>query len=272
MNKGFTLVELLGVMIILTVLSLIITPVVITLIDEAEVGAELRSAELYINAVEHDLASSKLDGINVEDGEYFIMEDGNLCLGNLSNNICDANTFKINATGSRPKGGYIDVESKVVVGTILIYEEKNIIMEEKGIYSYIDVPTYTQNDTTYPWIISNKHYKSSNHNHNTTSNLTFEFELEKTAQLSFEWAVSGESCCDYIYYTIKKDGTTLSGTGTSTAIKDSGNGTSESSLVYKTVTKTLEPGTYQLIFTYRKDGSVHKGTDTGYVKNLVIKY
>ena len=134
------------------------------------------------------------------------------------------------------------------------------------------IPTVT-NDTTYPWTSSNGLYKSSNQGKNsTTTNLKFSFTAPTDdTYLSFDWSVSSESASyDYLYYTITKDGTTLSDTGTSTKIGGTTLGTTESALTYKNVSKKLDKGTYELTFTYRKDSSSAKGTDTGYIKNIKI--
>ena len=133
-------------------------------------------------------------------------------------------------------------------------------------------PTVT-NDTTYPWTGSDGLYKSSNQGQNsTTTNLKFSFTAPTDdTYLLFDWSVSSESAnYDYLYYTIKKDGTTLSDTGTSTKIGGTDLGTEESTLTYKNIQRKLDKGTYELTFTYRKDSSGAKGTDTGYVKNIKI--
>lgn len=52
MNKGFTLVELLAVIVILAIIALIATPIVINVISEAQDGADARSVEGYVKAYE----------------------------------------------------------------------------------------------------------------------------------------------------------------------------------------------------------------------------
>ena len=158
--------------------------------------------------------------------------------------------------------------------------------EREGVYKYNDIyttnttmtggtnisPTIT-NDTTYPWTETDGLYKSSTQNKNsTTTNLKFSFTAPTNdTYLSFDWSVSSESASyDYLYYTITKDGTTLSGTGTSTKIGGTTLGTTESALTYKNVSKKLDAGTYEITFTYRKDNGGARGTDTGYIKNLKI--
>lgn len=106
-----------------------------------------------------------------------------------------------------------------------------------------------------------------------------EFTLTSADTLTFEWAVSCETYQtvnsstygDYLYYTITKDGTILSGTGTDTKITGNANITNEADLTYTTVTKALEPGTYKITFTYR--GIDHltdapTGLSKGFVKNI----
>ena len=133
-------------------------------------------------------------------------------------------------------------------------------------------PTVT-NDTTYSWTESDGLYKSSTQGKNsTTTNLKFSFTAPtNNTYLSFDWSVSSESAnYDYLYYTITKDGTALSDTGTSTKIGGTSLGTTESALTYNNVSKKLDKGTYELTFTYTKDSSAASGTDTGYVKNIKI--
>ena len=133
-------------------------------------------------------------------------------------------------------------------------------------------PTLT-NDTRYPWTVSDGLYKSSNQGKNsTTTNLKFSFTAPTDeTYLSFDWSVSSEGASnDYLYYTITKDGTTLSDTGTSTKIGGTTLGTTESALTYKNVSRKLNKGEYELTFTYTKDIFDENGTDTGYVKNIKV--
>ena len=51
-KKGFTLIELLAVIVILAIIALIATPIVMNVIDKAQDGANARSVEGYMKAVE----------------------------------------------------------------------------------------------------------------------------------------------------------------------------------------------------------------------------
>lgn len=66
MNKGFTLVELLAVIVILAIIALIATPIVINVINEAQEGANARSVEGYMKAYESAYYQAKLKDPNVD--------------------------------------------------------------------------------------------------------------------------------------------------------------------------------------------------------------
>ena len=93
------------------------------------------------------------------------------------------------------------------------------------------------------------------------------FTLLEKSNLEFDWSVSSESVSyDYLNYTIKNaNGVSIS---TGTAIGGEGYGSSYESLSFMHKSIELEAGTYTIEFYYRKDGSVDKGLDKGFVKNL----
>lgn len=64
-KKGFTLVELSAVLVIISVLALIVTPLVISLVNGAKLLANMRSVEAYGKAIETALSAYQLDN-----GEY----------------------------------------------------------------------------------------------------------------------------------------------------------------------------------------------------------
>ena len=168
------------------------------------------------------------------------------------------------------RSGGIPIASETSEGTYKYNDIYNKITTMTG--GTTITPTVT-NDTTYPWTSSNGLYKSSNQGKDsTTTNLKFSFTAPtNNTYLSFDWSVSSENVrFDYLYYTITKDGTALSDTGTSTKIGGTTLGTTEDSLKYNNVSKKLNKGTYELTFTYTKDSSGAKGTDTGYIKNIKI--
>ena len=60
-KKGFTLIELIAVLVIMAILALIVTPLVMTIIRKARVSADKRSIDAYGRSIELAIASYLLD-------------------------------------------------------------------------------------------------------------------------------------------------------------------------------------------------------------------
>ena len=97
-NKGFTLVELLAVIVILALIALIATPIILNVINDAKKQAAKDSAYGYMDAVEKYIVSSELEDKSIKDGTYRV-EDLNK---------------KISVKGSTPDNGTIKIENKEV--------------------------------------------------------------------------------------------------------------------------------------------------------------
>lgn len=52
-NKGFTLMELLAVIVILAIIALIATPIILGIIDDTKEDANERSVELYASSIKN---------------------------------------------------------------------------------------------------------------------------------------------------------------------------------------------------------------------------
>lgn len=133
--------------------------------------------------------------------------------------------------------------------------------------------SFTSSTEDYPWTYADG-LRSSGGYHVSSMVPTMksdEFTLYNTTDVSFDWSVSCETGnYDYVYYTIYKDGEALSVTGTPTKISGTTRGTLLDSLVYDTITLSLEPGEYYIEFTYRKDSSSNSGLDAGFVKDITV--
>ena len=97
-NRGFTLVELLAVIVILALIALIATPIILNVINDAKKQAAKDSAYGYMDAVEKYIVSSELEDESIQDGIYSV-EDLNK---------------KISVKGSTPDNGIIKIENKEV--------------------------------------------------------------------------------------------------------------------------------------------------------------
>lgn len=101
MNKGFTLVELLGVIIILAVIATITTPIVLNIIEDAKEKSIEVSLNKYIDTVKNDI--SNYNGNNsLKNAECLIESDGNL--------NCNGIFIKISVEKKRPTSGIIVIK------------------------------------------------------------------------------------------------------------------------------------------------------------------
>ena len=120
-KKGFTLIELLAVIIILAIIALIATPIVMRIIENSKKGAAERSAQNYARAVETELMVLKANGTIIEDGNYSIKSNGNLCL----DDECEKELV-INMNGNKLSGGRVQIENwKITAYTIIINGDEN---------------------------------------------------------------------------------------------------------------------------------------------------
>ena len=98
-NKGFTLVELLAVIVILALIALIATPIILNVINDAKKQAAKDSAYGYMDAVEKYIVSSELEGKSIKDGTY---------------RVEDLNNMGVSVKGSIPDNGNIEIKNKEV--------------------------------------------------------------------------------------------------------------------------------------------------------------
>ena len=110
MKKGFTLIELLAVIVILAIIALIATPIVLDIIEDSKNSSIKRSVELYLDGVEQAIAKSELNDIKIDDGVYYVTEDGNLCIDELT--TCpESKTILVDVNGLKPKSGMISIKN-----------------------------------------------------------------------------------------------------------------------------------------------------------------
>lgn len=94
MKKGFTLIELMAVILIIGIVAFLTTPVISNIIKENEENALLQSANNYINEVNKYIMERVQDGDELTDGIY------------------ETKNIKVKVKGTRPN----------VNSTITIYE------------------------------------------------------------------------------------------------------------------------------------------------------
>lgn len=113
-KKGFTIVELLAVIIILAVIALIASSVVTSIIENSKKGAAERGTEIYLDAVETAVGTERIDGKLLE-GTYLVNANGDICPEAEGVNCSEDKQIKIEMIGDKPSRGTLKVVNGKVV-------------------------------------------------------------------------------------------------------------------------------------------------------------
>ena len=121
-KKGFTLVELLAVIVILAVIALIATPTILGVIEKSRKGAANSSALGYIDALEKQIAINEMDTnkTSISDGIYHVGE------------------IDISYKGKGPVDGNYVIEKGIVTKGIFLFGEYYVCYSENKVTSNKD--------------------------------------------------------------------------------------------------------------------------------------
>ena len=106
MKKGFTLIELMAVIVILGVLALIMVPVTSNMISKAREKSALESAQNYLKLLGQELSLGEMEDNSLEDGEY---------------TIDDINEKDIVVKGNKPDSGNINITDGKIGDSVLVF-------------------------------------------------------------------------------------------------------------------------------------------------------
>ena len=114
MRKGFTLVELLAVIVILAIIALITVPIIMNVVESSRKSSATSSAYGYIKGVNITYANELLLGNNFElEGTLLVDENGNI------------DGHKVDVEGTTIKGGYLTYNNgKITEGCLTIGDYK----------------------------------------------------------------------------------------------------------------------------------------------------
>ena len=138
-KKGFSLIELLAVIVILSAVVLIIAPIINGVITDSRESANKVAATNYIKAIDTTIGTETLNYISVNDGYYKISQDGNICLEKIQNGKCSGEKLKITTKGNKPIKGNVTIEKREVTRATIIYDEFTVEVGYDGEIEYFPV-------------------------------------------------------------------------------------------------------------------------------------
>lgn len=119
-NKGFTLIEILGVILVLGIIGMIIYPKVAQTIE----NSRQNSYKIYAKRLVDTLNSYALDK-----KATLILFDG--CSFNFDSNTSDC--LELDYSGELPSGGSIEVDTDGVVDGIISFDDYNIVIQNSNL-------------------------------------------------------------------------------------------------------------------------------------------
>ena len=139
MKKGFTLIELLAVIVILAIIALIATPIVLNIISNTKENAQLRSAEMYLDAVEQSVMREKMENTSFKPNKCEIKDKKLYCNESTEE-------LKVEVDGEKPDSGEITfTEGKIEEVTLTYSNGKTVVKENnKLVYGKAKVWTLTK--------------------------------------------------------------------------------------------------------------------------------
>lgn len=136
MKKGFTLMELLAVIVILAIISLIAIPIILNIIEASRKGAKETSALGYIDAVEKYIITSEVDSEKypnkLESGKTYCLIENSTYKDKCPDTTIYLNDF-IEVKGDKPIDGYVTINGKKNVSTsnLVISDYETICNDNK---------------------------------------------------------------------------------------------------------------------------------------------
>ena len=115
-NRGVGSKEIFAVILIVCMILVILVPVIINAVEFSNKKVLINNVVAFRNEVDKNLLSISASGEDVTDGCYYIMNEGNVCLGKYDDvlNHCFSDVLKIELSGEIPKAGVIDIFGGVV--------------------------------------------------------------------------------------------------------------------------------------------------------------
>lgn len=124
-NKGFTLVELLAILLIIAVISVITVPIILDTIEESTAAAAQDSAYGYRDSVNKVCSELLFDGgiPGAVDGIYTINSQGNIVKGQQK-------PIVVKASGKKPNGGSVLIRSDAIKNACFQFSDHIVLITD----------------------------------------------------------------------------------------------------------------------------------------------
>ncbi len=115
-SKGVSAKEMLAVIIIVCMIIVVVVPTILGFIKSSENKVLVNNVITFRNELNELLTDFATNGEWVGDGSYYVMKDGNVCLGSYDkkNNKCSDEFLKVEIEGLKPNAGCIDISGSYV--------------------------------------------------------------------------------------------------------------------------------------------------------------
>ena len=179
-KDGFTLVEILAVVVILAVVALIATPIILNVINDAKKSSIKQSAIGYVDAVEKTILEKKTNTDVDYDGKYTIKKDQITKESETASllPILDLIQLNVNVKGELPTKGNLEIEKSNVIS---------------GEFYYNNYLVTLSNDKYKIQVLSNSSSTDTSALETEINNLKAELDAEKKKGATITLSFSGST-------------------------------------------------------------------------------
>lgn len=142
-SKGVSAKEMLAVIIIVCMIIVVSIPAILGFIKNSEKKVLVNNVITFRNEINELLSDFASNGEWIGDGSYYVMKDGNVCLGNYDKktNKCNDDFLKIEFEGLKPNAGCVDVSGSYVSNLYNIeFNHMYVNIDKKFDYYVSDEP------------------------------------------------------------------------------------------------------------------------------------
>ena len=142
-SKGVSAKEMLAVIIIVCMIIVVSIPAILGFIKNSEKKVLVNNVITFRNEINELLSDFATNGEWVGDGSYYVMKDGNVCLGSYDkkNNKCSDEFLKVEIEGLKPNAGCIDISGSYVSNLYNIeFNHMYVNLDKKLEYYVSDEP------------------------------------------------------------------------------------------------------------------------------------